>query len=87
MIIAGNIMPKVRMNSFLGLRTRWSMKNEAIWKKSQRFGGIAFIVGGIAIVIICFFVKGIICLLLAMGVFFILLAVDICYTYKISKKF
>lgn len=87
MIIVGNIMPKVRMNSFIGLRTSWSMKNEVTWKKSQRFGGITFIVGGITVVIICFFVKEIFCLLWAMSVLFILLAVDIYYTYKISQKF
>ena len=46
MIILGNIMPKLRMNSIAGLRTVWSMKNETTWKKSQRFGGISFIVGG-----------------------------------------
>lgn len=38
MIVAGNIMPKLRMNSIAGLRTRWSMKNETTWKKCQRAG-------------------------------------------------
>ena len=33
MIILGNIMPKLRMNSIAGLRTVWSMKNETTWKK------------------------------------------------------
>lgn len=47
MIVTGNIMPKLRMNSIIGLRTHWSMKNEVTWKKSQHIGGISFIVGGI----------------------------------------
>lgn len=50
MIILGNIMPKLRMNSVVGLRTVWSMKNETTWKKSQRFGGISFIVGASCII-------------------------------------
>lgn len=33
MIILGNIMPKLRMNSVVGLRSVWSMKNETAWKK------------------------------------------------------
>ena len=37
MLIIGNVMPKLRMNSMIGLRTSWSMKNEQTWKKSQRF--------------------------------------------------
>ena len=87
MIIIGNIMPKVRMNSVMGLRTSWSMKNEMTWKKSQRFGGISFIVGGIVIVMICIFSKGISCLLWTMGIFAVVLAFDVCYTYKISKRY
>ena len=40
MVLLGNIMPKLRMNSVVGLRTVWSIKNETAWKKSQRFGGL-----------------------------------------------
>ena len=87
MIIIGNIMPKVRMNSVMGLRTSWSMKNELTWKKSQRFGGISFIIGGIAIIVICIFTKGITCIWWVMGIFAILVISDICYTYKISKMY
>ena len=28
MVLLGNIMPKLRMNSVVGLRTVWSIKNE-----------------------------------------------------------
>ena len=86
MIIIGNIMPKARMNSVMGLRTSWSMKNEITWKKSQRFGGISFIIGGIAIVVVCFLNRGIACFWWTMGIFALLLVVDVCYTYKISRK-
>ena len=86
MIIIGNIMPKARMNSVMGLRTSWSMKNETTWKKSQRFGGISFIIGGIAIVVVCFLNRGIACFWWTMGIFALLLVVDVCYTYKISRK-
>ena len=85
MIIIGNIMPKLRMNAVTGLKTKWSMKNEATWKKSQRFGGISYIIGGIAIVVICFFVQGIYCFLSALGVIAILLVIDVFYTYKIAQ--
>lgn len=87
MVILGNIMPKLRMNSAVGLRTAWSMKNETTWKKSQRFGGISFIVGGASIAVTCFFTKGITCFLWAMAILAVLVAVDIGYTYSLSKRF
>lgn len=84
MIIIGNIMPKLRMNAMIGLRTKWSMKNELTWKKSQRFGGISFLLGGITIILISFFMRGFLCLLASMGIVTVLLIVDICYTYKVA---
>ncbi len=87
MIILGNIMPKLRMNSIIGLRTVWSMKNEMTWKKSQRFGGISFIVGGLALIIVCFLTKGFSCFWWMIGIVAILLIVDTFYTYRLSKKY
>lgn len=85
MIVIGNIMPKLRINSIIGLRTKWSRKDEITWKRSQRFGGISFIIEGIVIILICFSTKGISCFLYVMGTIIILLAIDTFYTYKIAK--
>lgn len=87
MIIIGNIMLKLRMNSMIGLRTAWSMKNETTWKKSQRFGGISFIIGGTVMFIICLITKGLACLLWATGVISVILVVDTCYSYRLAKKY
>lgn len=85
-VVIGNIMPKVRMNSVLGLRTTWSMKNEITWKKSQRFGGITFILIGIAMILTCFLTKGISCFLISMGLLLASLPIDIYYTYRVAKQ-
>ena len=87
MIILGNIMPKLRMNPVVGLRSVWSMKNEITWKKGQRFGGISFIVSGIIIIMVCFLTKGISCFWWTMSIVSILLIVDTYYTYTLSKKY
>ena len=68
MIIIGNIMSKLRMNLVVGLKTKWSMKNETTWKKSQHFGGISFIIGGVVIIVICFFTEEMCCFLLTMAI-------------------
>ena len=70
MVIMGNIMPKVRMNSYLGLRTPWSMKDENSWKKSQRFGGIVLIIQGLLLIISAALTTGGLCVALSLIIVF-----------------
>ena len=65
--ILGNYMPKARMNSFIGLRTTWSMKNETVWMKSQRFGGISFVITGAIIIIANLFITSYWSFILSIG--------------------
>lgn len=87
LIVVGNMMPKARLNSVMGLRTSWSMKNEVTWRKSQRFGGITFMIVGILMIAACCFTKGFTCCLLSMGLLIASIPVDIYYTYRIAKKY
>ena len=57
LIILGNYMPKARVNAIYGLRTKWSMANERVWQKSQRFGGSSSVVCGIVLLLLGIFVK------------------------------
>lgn len=86
MIIIGNIMPKARLNSIFGLRTSWSMKNEWTWKKSQRFGGILFIIAGIIIFVVSCLTRGMICVLWGIGMLAAVTIISVYYTYYIYKK-
>lgn len=54
LIIIGNYMPKVPQNYFLGVRTPWALKNEIVWKKTNKVGGYCFIGLGILIMIAVF---------------------------------
>ena len=85
MIIMGNIMPKLRMNAFIGIRTSRSMKNEVLWKKSQRFGGICFIVGGAVMVIVSLCTKEVICGIISLADIIIVAIVSAVYTYKVEE--
>ncbi len=86
MIVIGNVMPKLRMNSVVGLRTHWSMKNEVTWKKCQRMGGISFMAGGVIIIGIAVALKGIPCLLSALGILVLLGVVDVYLSFLIAKR-
>ena len=51
LVICGNIMPKSDRNEAFGLRTPWSLSNDEVWRKSQRFGGYAMIASGVLTVV------------------------------------
>ncbi len=84
-IVIGNVMPKAKMNSLLGTRTKWSMSSEEAWKKSQRFSGYCALVTGLIIIILSLVLNGSVSmfisvlLLLSMGI------VDTVYSYYASK--
>ena len=86
-IIVGNVMPKLKMNSMIGLRTPWSLKNEVTWKKSQHFAGITTIIAGIAMIIICFLTKDMTCAFWCMGIVFAISIIGAIYTYVVAKKY
>lgn len=48
-IIMGNYMPRIRQNYTLGCRTPWALADEHNWQRTQRMGGITFVVIGAAI--------------------------------------
>ena len=58
LVILGNVMPKVRRNNMIGLRTRWSKSSDDVWQKSQRFGGIASVICGILLLLSALFLTG-----------------------------
>lgn len=85
LILIGNIMPKAKMNSVFGLRTCWSRKDETVWKKSQRFGGISFILTGILMILISIFTKDVTCFIWSMIVLLLTAVIDVVYTYSIAR--
>lgn len=46
--ICGNLLYNVRPNLYLGIRTPWTLKNETVWRKTHRLGGILLFVFGVA---------------------------------------
>ncbi|MBR6770441.1 MAG: SdpI family protein [Lachnospiraceae bacterium] len=46
-LFLGNYMPKCRQNSTIGVKIRWTLKNEENWNKTHRFTGRLWMLGGI----------------------------------------
>lgn len=65
LIALGNWMPKLKEPGPMGLRTPWSMKSTAVWRKCQRFGGWSFAAAGAASIAAALLAEGLWCWLWA----------------------
>lgn len=86
LILTGNIMPKAKKNSLLGLRTTWSMSGDEAWKKSQRFGGISAMVCGTVMILLSLVLRGMLCTLLCLMLLVAMVVLDVVYTYHAAKN-
>lgn len=49
-IFLGNYMPRIRQNYMFGCKTPWALNDEHNWNRTQRMGGIVFVLIGIALI-------------------------------------
>lgn len=81
LIFIGNVMPKCKRNSVIGLRTIWSMKNDISWSKSNRFGGVSLIISGVLIIIETALIGGILSTFIMLGIILIDGIISVIYSY------
>lgn len=84
-VFLGNIMPKSRKNSMIGLRTLWSEYNDITWRKSNLFGGYAFVCLGLFTVIFSLIFEGIASVIAMLIGLMIITTVMMVYSYKVYK--
>lgn len=85
-ILLGNILPKTKPNSFIGVRMSWCMDSDEHWYITNRNCGIAMVLAGICTVIAGLIVRNgtyIIYMILSLILF---LTVATIYSYVIIKR-
>jgi uncharacterized membrane protein len=46
-IVLAQVLPRVRRNPFVGVRTAWTLSSDENWARTHRFAGWTFTVGGL----------------------------------------
>ncbi len=87
LIVMGNVMPKAKRNAVFGLRTSWSMHNDRTWLASNRFGGAAFVVGGLVVTVLSLLFRGMIVVYLMLGILGIVTIASVLYSYFAYRKY
>ena len=54
--LLGNYFQVLRQNYFIGIRTPWTLENEEVWNKTHKIGGYLWVIGGILIAILAFYI-------------------------------
>lgn len=49
-IIIGSVLPKIKRNWFIGIRTPWTMSDDVVWEKTHKLGSKLFMITGIIII-------------------------------------
>ena len=52
LLVYGNYAPKMRRNTFFGIRTPHTLANQEVWDKTHRFAGVLYIIAGICCMIL-----------------------------------
>lgn len=86
LVLLGNVMPKARRNAIFGLRTKWSMADDEVWRKSQRFGGFSAVALGFFLIVTGIFMDSIPHLILCIVVGPVWAGASIWMSYRFYKE-
>lgn len=50
-MVIGNLLPRMRPNWFIGVRTPWTLSSDRVWDRTHRFGGWLFVAAGALILL------------------------------------
>ncbi|MBS0031879.1 SdpI family protein [Chitinophaga sp. 22321] len=84
--VCGNLMYNVRPNTYMGIRTPWTLKNETVWRKTHRLGGVVMFVLGTAGFIATLLVNEQWAHIILLLVLIVSTLISTVYSYVIYKK-
>lgn len=84
-IAMGNWMPKIKQNSTLGIKIKWTLYNEENWNKTHRFAGFVWVIGGVLFCLMGFVPEKMLVFLLPLEVI-LLAVVPMVYSWNLARK-
>lgn len=84
-VVLGNLMPKIKSNYFIGIRTPWTLTNESVWFKTHRMAGKLWFVGGF-LMLPAIFLQNQASILYMIGMVILLGSIPCVYSYVIFQK-
>lgn len=82
----GNYLPSVKPNYFIGLRTPWTLESPTVWKKTHRFAGKLWVIGGLAIIILSLMISQTQNIIAFTAIVSIMILIPLIYSYIWYKE-
>ena len=84
-IIIGNMLPKVKQNFFMGIKTPWALADEYVWYETHRFSGKLWFILGL-IMCVSGFLPGTVSFPIILIISIIAAIVPLVYSYIVYKR-
>ena len=84
-IAVGNWLPKIKQNSTLGIKIKWTLYNEENWNKTHRFAGFVWVIGGVLFCLMGFVPEKSLLFLLPLQIL-LLAVVPTVYSWNLARK-
>ena len=81
----GNYLKTIKPNYFIGIRTPWTLENEAVWKKTHLMASKLWFVGGL-LMAMTFLVPNVFQEYTFFGITAVIIIIPILYSYLAFKK-
>ena len=84
-IVIGNWLPKIKQNSTLGIKIKWTLYNEENWNRTHRVAGFVWVIGGVIFCLMGFVPEKTLLFLLPLQII-LLACVPMVYSWQLAKK-
>lgn len=79
----GNYLPKIRRNTFTGIRLPWTLMDDEVWNRTHRFSGPVWVLGGLLLIVCGLIGTGPV---LPIAAIVVVIAVPMVYSIAVSLK-
>ncbi len=85
-VLLGNYFKTIKPNYFVGIRTPWTLENEAIWKSTHILAGKLWVIGGLLIIFSSFIFTEKTALTMFLIITGIITLIPVAHSYQQFKK-
>lgn len=84
-VAMGFLMPKIKRNYFVGIKTPWTLHSDEVWAKTHKFGGWCFVIAG-ALCFLTVWLAGWVSFMIFVAVILVASLLPVIYSYVVYKK-